>query len=108
MKTQPVLVDDVLAAFSFTMPFVRTSPTSKAAAIKAVSRTHIDRVRLLDYLRKCGQDGATDEEMQLATGICGDRQRPRRGDLDKRGLIRKNGLTRTTLSGNQAAVWVAA
>jgi len=94
-------------SLTLTTPYVRGSATSKAAANRAQSRTHIDRSLLLTYLRKCGQDGATDEEMQLATGICGDRQRPRRGDLEKRVLIRKNGLTRTTLSGNQACVWVA-
>lgn len=95
-------------SLTLTAPYVRGSATSKAAANRAQSRTHIDRSMLLTYLRKCGLEGATDEEMQLATGICGDRQRPRRGDLDKCGLICKTDRTRKTLSGNLACVWVAA
>lgn len=96
--------------------------TSRAAAAAVRDSAATLRQRVLDYLRSRGRQGATDEEIQLALGMPGNTQRPRRQELERAGLVlplRSPGnapgsapgdayVTRATRSGRQAQVWVAA
>lgn len=92
-----------------TLPFVRGSETSELAAQTANRRkVERDRNRLLNLLRGRGTVGATDDEMQATLSLEGNTQRPRRGELLKKGLIRKTGVRRPTRTGKLADVYVAA
>jgi hypothetical protein len=80
------------------------SETSRAAAESIKISADTLRAKVLDYL-KSQPDGATDEQMQLALGMAGNTQRPRRKELLDMGLIRDTGKTRATKSGRQATIW---
>jgi hypothetical protein len=70
----------------------------------ARERKAADRTRILDLLRVSPR-GATDEELQVALGLDGSTERPRRGELAKGGLVVESGATRLTRSGKHAIVW---
>lgn len=89
------------------LPAQRHSPTSVAAAERAEPAAATQRRAVLDFLRGRGAEGATDEEIQVALGMVGNTQRPRRGELQKAGLIRDSGTTRPTRSGCKAVVWIS-
>ena len=83
--------------------------TSEAAARAIGPRVAGLRGVVLEYIRRQGIYGATDQE--IAIGLAGvvsgeNTVRPRRGELQKDGHIRKRG-TRKTRAGRQATVWVA-
>lgn len=80
--------------------------TSRAAAEQIKPNADTLRARVLEYLQS-QPDGATDEQMQLALGMAGNTQRPRRQELEKMGLVRATDRTRATRSGRQATVWEA-
>lgn len=50
-------------------PYRRGQVTQKAAAQKVASATANMRTVVLDYIRSCGLNGATNEEISHATGI---------------------------------------
>lgn len=81
--------------------------TSNAAAKSIKPAAGTLRRTLLDFLRFVGPEGATDEEMQHGTGMNPSTQRPRRGELQRMGLIEDAGTTRPTASGRKAVVWRA-
>ncbi len=87
-------------------PAQRHSPTSVAAA-EAI-RPAMNRLQqlVLDFIRLQGEAGATDEEMQDCIPMLPSTQRPRRIELQRRGLIRQCG-ERKVRSGRMAAVWRA-
>ncbi len=87
-------------------PYQSHSETSKEAADKIVP--HINRChrKILEHLENVGALGATDQELETATGMAGNTARPRRIELLKLGLIRDSGKTRETFSGRKATVWV--
>lgn len=87
-------------------PHVRHSPTSKAAAVDIESRAATLRARVLNFIRRRGDAGATDEEIQRSLQMPGNTQRPRRRELEQMGRISDSGTTRPTSSGRQAVVWV--
>lgn len=88
-----------------TLPFVRSSRTSKAAA-QRLTVSEEQRRSVLAYIECRCEHGATDEEIQDGTGLSGSTERPRRIELERRGLIRKSELERPTRSGRSAAVWI--
>ena len=88
------------------LPAQRHSPTSVAAAERAEPAAATQRRAVLDYLRGRGADGAIDEEIQVALGMVGNTERPRRRECEQAGLIVDSGRTRPTASGRQAVVWV--
>lgn len=90
-----------------TLPAQADSPTSVEAAERATNRAPADRVQVIEFLQGRGDEGATDEEMQLALGMGPSTQRPRRIELTKAGKVSDSGTTRLTLSGRRAVVWVA-
>lgn len=84
-------------------PFVAHSQTSRAAS-RYVFGPETDRQAILRHLL-VWVDGRTDEEMQLALGLAGSTQRPRRVELVRMGKVVDSGLTRKTASGRQATIW---
>lgn len=86
---------------------MNTADTRSAARDSIRSTAENLRIEVLKYLGRCGERGATDEEIQLALGMKGNTERPRRRELEKAGAIRSSG-TRKTRSGRSAAVWVIA
>jgi hypothetical protein len=87
-------------------PAVQHSITSMQAADSLDARTLNDlQRRVYDFIAGC-VDGATDEEMQRAMDMSPNTQRPRRWELERRGLIVARG-TRLTRSRRKAVVWRA-
>lgn len=90
-----------------TLPYVKGSETSQAAAESMKEAAPAIRVRVYQYLLTRGEQGAIDEEVIAALGGKANSIRPRRGDLVDMGAVRKSGRTRPTISGRSAVVWVA-
>jgi len=88
-------------------PYQRHSTTSHRASQQVRHSTGNLRAKVLEYLRRCKQRGATDEEIQLATGLNPSTQRPRRVELVASHDVWDSGLKRKTTSGRKAVVWVA-
>lgn len=84
------------------------SPTSQAAARQIRPDASRLRGRVLGLLLERGEQGATDEELQLALSMNPSTERPRRIELVEAGAVRDSGRTRPTRSGRKAVVWQAA
>lgn len=95
------------ATFDFTAPFQPRSYTSFLAAKSIEPKAGTLRALVLDYIRKRGEYGATDDECQKELGMEGSTQRPRRVELWDQGLIRDSGKERPTRAGKKAVVWVS-
>jgi DNA-directed RNA polymerase subunit RPC12/RpoP len=76
-----------------------------ADAIKPCADTL--RARVLDYIRKQGKTGATDDEIQVALNMNGSTQRPRRIELFQQGKICMATEMRLTRAGRKANVWIS-
>ena len=89
----------------FNAPAQRHSPTSVAAAasLDACTLNALQR-RVLEYLKANGP--STDEEIANGLGMNPSTERPRRIELQRRGLVVEAGA-RKTASGRQAVVWQA-
>lgn len=88
----------------FAAPAQRHSPTSVAAA-DSMDRSTMNRLQRLIYDFLCDQtEGATDEEIARACGMNPSTARPRRIELERRGVIVAAG-ERKTASGRRATVW---
>jgi len=85
-------------------PPTNGTPTSNAAA-RAIAHIKETQCELIYATLAQFPQGLTDLQMQDFTGICGDSQRARRGELLAEGRIVKTDETRTTTSGRAAAVW---
>lgn len=88
-------------------PAQRHSETSVAAALAIEPAAGTLRAEVLACLRRCGPQGATDEEMQWDMRMGPNTQRPRRVELVDRGLVVDSGLRRRTAAGRRAVVWRA-
>lgn len=77
--------------------------TSIEAAIHARKFKGQQHTRIMDHLRTCA-DGATREEIELATGISGNAVRPRISELRRAGAIVETERTRKTTTGRSAVV----
>ena len=88
-------------------PYQRHSETSIDAADKISSASGKLRKQVYMYIRLCGIDGATDEEIQMALSMEGSTKRPRRVELFNDALIVDSGRKRNTKSGRSAVVWMA-
>jgi hypothetical protein len=91
------------------LPYIKGSETSVAAAIAMEPRAPTGKGRVLDLLRRRGALGATDCEMQVILEMNPSTQRPRRVELFEAGLIAKleSRFDRATMSGHRASVWIA-
>jgi predicted ArsR family transcriptional regulator len=92
---------------AFDAPAQRHSPTSCAAAEAIVPHLNKLQARVLDYLRGCGERGATDEELVEALRLSPSTARPRRIELVAAKLVQDSGRTRKTRAGRPAVVWCA-
>jgi predicted ArsR family transcriptional regulator len=81
--------------------------TSIAAAIAIAPEAKRQRDRVLAFIAGCGYTGATDQEIEEGTGIVNNTVRPRRGELERDGLIKLTDRRRPTRSGRPARVYVA-
>ena len=88
-------------------PYQRHSATSKAAAVAIEPVAGTQRALILNEILLCEDFGCTDAHLQRVLVLSGDTVRPRRGELQKAGLIVDSGRTRKTSSGRAATVWVA-
>ena len=87
-------------------PPASNATTSLDAAEEIQASVETLRAAVLAYIR-ARPDGATDQEIEYALGMSGNTVRPRRGELQARGLIEDSGTTRLTKSGRKAIVWRA-
>jgi transcription initiation factor IIE alpha subunit len=90
-----------------TLPSIKHSPESRAAAFHTVPAANTKRAVVLRFLESRGKAGATDDEMQLGLGMNPSTQRPRRIELYEGGHIAKCTGTRTTRGGREAVVWIS-
>lgn len=90
-------------------PYRKNAPegTSDRAAAFIAPHTPNQRSRVFEAIRNAGTWGMTDEEGQALTGIKVQSYTPRRRELAMAGWIQDSGERRKTLSGCDAAVWVA-
>lgn len=91
-----------------TLPYVAHSEPSREAAAEALPRAQRDRDRVLEAIRSKADLGLTDEELQCLLHLPGNTERPRRRELQQRGLIRDSGKRRSPAPDRvRATVWVA-
>jgi hypothetical protein len=89
-------------------PYQKHSETSRKAAERIAPAVTALRRKVLDYIKSMGHAGATDNEGIADTGIGGSTYRPRRGELERAGLVVDSGGTRKSPgSRTPSAVWVA-
>jgi len=81
--------------------------TSLDAAIKIEKSAKTFRGMVYREITRQGRWGATDDEMQVALDMNPSTQRPRRRELQMKGLVVDAGLKRTTRGKRRAIVWVA-
>jgi transcription initiation factor IIE alpha subunit len=80
--------------------------TSIEAAEHAEAFKENLKSRIYQYLHSMGEHGATDQEIEDATGIAGNSERPARRALEKERHIKRTKRWRKTRSGCKAIVWV--
>ena len=80
--------------------------TSGVAADRIAGYAAKQRADVLAVIVKAGAFGATDAEIESATGIRAQSVSPRRGELRALGLIVDSGKRRNTPRGRPAAVWM--
>lgn len=90
-----------------TIPFVRGSDTSEAAAASKEDTSRTDEECVLAYIRSRGPRGATDDEIELMLGMRHQNASARRRSLVLLGFVRDSGMRRMTRSSRLAAVWIA-
>jgi len=81
------------------------SETSESSAGGIASVSGAKRRAVYQAIVASGDDGMTDEEMQDATGMAPNTQRPRRVELVRDGSVIDSGIRRNTKSGRKAVVW---
>jgi hypothetical protein len=87
-------------------PYQPASETSAAAASQVSNKVPTQKERILSYVASRGEYGATQDEIEVATGylrsaVCG-----RVNALENEQAIRKSGETRASRWGAQCAVYV--
>lgn len=85
-----------------TLPYQAHSATSRAAAAGASRYQHTARYRVYGYVQ--GNPGCTDEEIAIGLGMNPSTARPRRCELEVRGIVVGRGVKKT-LSEAEAECW---
>jgi hypothetical protein len=80
--------------------------TSFEAALSMEESAPTLRAKVLTAVRESGMWGFTDEELQEHLAMPPNTQRPRRRELELKGLVVNSGMRRRTRSGRNAVVWV--
>lgn len=88
-------------------PYVSDSSTSFLSAEEISKYAPNLRTKVLAFLLRRGDKGATDEEIQDALDMNPSTERPRRVELVNAGFVRNSEKTRSTSNGHDAVVWVA-
>ena len=88
-------------------PYARDSETSMEAAVRIEPVAGTMRAQVLEHIRRCGEMGATDDEIEVALNMRHQTASARRNDLAGIEWIVDSGRTRLTRSGRKATVWVA-
>lgn len=81
--------------------------TSEAAAASIIMKLGELQTEVFTFIRALGFVGATDEEIQRGLNMRPNTARPRRRELEMKGLVFDSGRRRITSSGRDAIVWVA-
>lgn len=104
----PFLRVDVTQA-RLTPPAHHNAPegTSEVAARRIAGSAAKQRAEVLRVIVEAGAHGATDADVEIATGFRAQSVSPRRGELRQLGMIFDSGRRRPTPRGRPAAVWVA-
>ncbi len=90
-------------------PARRNGPsTSREAARRIAGHVPAQEAVVLAHFRAQGDHGATDREVQAATGLCSDSEVPRRWALVKDGVLVDSGRRRLTPARRRAIVWTLA
>jgi hypothetical protein len=84
------------------LPFTQDSTVSSGEA-ESASQASTMRASVFRLLHEYGPH--TDQEIQLALGMGGSTERPRRIELVEALLVRDSGQRRPTRSGRMAVVW---
>lgn len=79
--------------------------TSVLAAEEAKPTAGTQRSRLYRLLKRRGRYGATDDELEVLSGLSHHTVSPRRRELVLKGLVRDSGHRRPTRRGREAIVW---
>lgn len=82
------------------------SSTSHEAALGKEESFRQDEAKILALLKAVGERGATDFEIETATGLRQSSASARRNGLVKKGLVRDSGLKRKTRTRRFAIVWI--
>lgn len=90
------------------VPYVQGSATSKAAGDSQGLKAQVDEARVLALLQGCGDEGATDDEVELALGMLHQTASARRRGLVLKDFVIDSGRTRETRTGCRATVWITA
>jgi predicted HTH transcriptional regulator len=97
--------DDDYDLFDGMPPHQRHSKTSRAAAEDIEQSVGRLQALVLHELKTNGR--GTDEELMERTGLAPNTLRPRRRELQLKGLVRKSGEERLTKAGKWAVAWEA-
>jgi predicted transcriptional regulator len=89
-----------------TLPYVKGSATSEAAAESMEGKSPGLRERVFRVVQGAGSYGMTADEIEEFSFISGNTVRPRLVELRRAGRIQHSGV-RQTRSGRRAYVWVA-
>ena len=93
--------------FADTPGLVRADhPDTSHVAAATIPRTGTLRRAVYDAIRRTGDEGLTDSELQRALNMEGNTERPRRVELIDAGLIKDSGRRRYE-GGRPMIVWVA-
>lgn len=80
--------------------------TSKQAAARALPRSGSDRRAVFEYVVRCGDVGATDDEIEQTLDMSHQSASARRNSLVADGWLVNSGRKRNTRTGSAASVWV--
>ena len=84
---------------------MRFKSTSIAAYVANLEVADTQRAKVWRVLRDVGEEGATDQEIQIYLDMTACTEHPRRGELVDKGLVEDSGLRRETNAGRLAIVW---
>lgn len=88
------------------LPFSNTDTSLDAAKSVQYSAGSI-RSRVFRFIKSCGKYGATDDEIEIWSGMRHQTISARRRELVLNDSITYSGIKRNTRSGRKAQVWVA-
>lgn len=86
-------------------PFVKGSDTSEAAADSIESTGSSMRYKVLAFIKRAGDRGATDDEVEVGLEMRHQTASARRRELVLSGHVHDSGNRRPTRSGRGATVW---